>query len=486
MLTYYTLQYYCFQANQANLVSSSIIHEYNFNKKNNYIAMIKTSDTYQQFLKIKNYDEAYENIKNFANKKLVSRNFIIKLLNTYWQETIFISSPNSLSNIYTDQLKSDGLAIYKNQYKKFLLDFSKALAASRIEVCLSDNNTKYTNNSYLNNEIKYIWKKGLNCLWPNHLLSFLLKYYKFIKLNNKKLKLFHKLQFNYLPLFTVVNNSYQMIIAEPSDELIYNKSIIDKIYQWYYHSLFTETNNQPLYEGLFFINPQDALEYKQYIQYKHTTVSIKHNLNLLTCNLSFYYQLFYKSPLKIQFHLIPDLKELGKLIYKYQYNHNISFHKKQIYNKYSFQGQPIYLIKPLMTKNKKNKKIEIVRYNYSMNKKVQNKPHEFIFLNYDIVLLAWQKFIEENIEYKLPKKPPVLVYNLEDFLNKYNDQNKQHSYMNNIIFIPSEESYNCLKSNLSLKLQKNLQENCLHYIDIVKMLIYRIIWSLTSKQPVNL
>nr|WCH56290.1 hypothetical protein [Hypnea sp.] len=486
MLIYYTLKYYWLHTNKANFISNLFINKYNLSNINSFTAMIKPLDIFGKSLKNKNHNDFYENMKIIANKKLVSRNFMIKLLNTYWQETIFVSKSSSLSNEYINQLKSDGLAIYKNQYKKFLSDFSRALVVGRIEVSLSNNDKYNETNCYTENEIKYIWKKGLNCLWSKYLFSFLSKYSKLTKLNHKKLDLIRKLQSNNFPLFTVVNNSHQIIIAEPSDELIYNKSLLDKLYQWYYNSFLIENINKPLYEGLFFINPQDALEYKKHIEYKHKTICKKQVLNILTCNLSFYYKLFYKLPLKIQLHLIPDLKEVGELINKYQYYHNVSFHEGQIYNRYSFQGQPIYLIQSLMIKNKHDKKMEIVRYDYSSGEKSQVKSYEYIFLNYDMALLAWQKFIKQNIEYKLPQKPNILVYNLEDFLNKYSDKQRTNSYVNNFIFIPSEESYNFLKVNSSLASEKMTYDYFINILIAVKVLINRIVWSLTSKQPVNL
>nr|WCH54699.1 hypothetical protein [Hypnea edeniana] len=483
MIIYQVLKHHSINVSNINFISSIVTKKYNYC---NYIAMVEIRDNMENLFKVKkNHDNFYKNIKDLANQQLVSRSFMIKLLNAYWQETIFVSRSNSLSNNYSNQLKSDGLAIYKNQYKKFLSDFSKALSVGRIEVAFTNNKSDEINKIF-NHDIKYIWKKGFNGFVPQNLLSVLFKYNQKRVFNNKRLKLLNNLQFNYFPLFTVINNSSQMIIAEPSDELIYKKNLLDKLYQWCFYNFSVRNNNQPVYQGLFFMNPYDASEYKQYIEYKNKSINEQLNVSILPCNLSFYYQLFYKLSSRIQFHLIPDLKELGKLIHTYQYKNNIYFHRNQKYNQYSFQGQPVYLIKPLMVKNKKTKQIELVEYSYYFNKKLNSQINEYIFLNYDVVLFAWQKFLKDNLYYNLPNKPSVMVYNLEDFINDNSDKHDQNLYLKSCIFIPSKESFDFLKSNSFLKSQKTTYENFMYNITVIKAIINRVIWSLTSKQPVNL
>nr|YP_010902844.1 hypothetical protein REP59_pgp136 [Hypnea flava]WCH54898.1 hypothetical protein [Hypnea flava] len=484
MIIYQVLKHHSINVSNINFVSSIITKKYNYC---NYIAMVEIHDNMENLFKVKqNHDNFYRNIKDVANQKLISRNFIIKLLNAYWQETIFVSRSNTLSNNYSNQLKSDGLSVYKNQYKKFLSDFSKALSVGRIEVAFNKNNKNNHNNNILNHEIKYIWKKGFNGFIPKNLLRLLFEYNQVRVFNNKKLKLLNNLQLNYFPLFTVVNHSSQMIIAEPSDELIYKKNLLDKLYQWCFYNFSVDNKSCSVYQGLFFINPYDASEYQQYIEYKNKPISNSLDLSILPCNLSFYYQLFYKLSSKIQFYLIPDLKELGKLIQTYQYKNNISFHRKQKYNQYSFQGQPVYLIKPLMVKNKKNKQIELVTYSYSFNKKLKNQISEYVFLNYDVALFAWQKFQKDNINYNLPSKPSIIVYNLEDFIDDNSNKYNQNSYLKSCIFIPSKESFDFLKLNLFLKSQNTTYGSFIYNITAIKTIINRIIWSLTSKQPVNL
>nr|YP_010902644.1 hypothetical protein REP55_pgp137 [Hypnea nidulans]WCH54499.1 hypothetical protein [Hypnea nidulans] len=481
MIIYQVLKHHSFNVNNINLISNTA------NQRYNYLAMVDNYDSIENVFKVKkNYDNFYKNIKNLANQKLISRNFMVKLLNAYWRETIFVSRSNALSNTYGNQLKSDGLAIYSNQYKKFLSDFSKALSLGRIQVVFNESDKNYKVNNSLNYDIPHIWKKGLNGLITHNFLRLLFEYNQIRNFNNKKLESLNNLQLKYFPLFTVVNNSSQIIIAEPSDELIYNKNFLDKLYQWCFYNFSIYNKNKPIYQGLFFINPNDASEYKQYIEYRSQSINEQPNLSILPCNLSIYYQLLYKLSLKIQFYLIPDLKELGKLINIYQYKKNVFFYKEQKYSSFSFQGQPIYLIQPLIVKNKTTNQMESIKYSYSFSKIINKKINDYIFLNYDVALFAWQKFMNDNMHYELPSQPPIVVYNLESFINDNSNKCNQNLYLKNCIFIPSKESFDFLKSNLFLKSQKTTYENFTYNIMTIKTRINRIIWFLTSKQPVNL
>ena len=96
---------------------------------------------------------------------LIKRNFWQKLVNQYWQETIFISSSNSVLENYSNKLKSSGLSVYQgSDYKKFLLQFSKDLLDRKVRLNLRG----YNNEKILDVEnrknvyIRYKWLKPLN------------------------------------------------------------------------------------------------------------------------------------------------------------------------------------------------------------------------------------------------------------------------------------------------------------------------------------
>nr|QOS04649.1 hypothetical protein [Sarcopeltis skottsbergii] len=445
---------------------ASIHENHNIASKNHKLSIIANKTSYLN-----------PKINSFANKEFVSRNFITKLINKYWQETIFLSQPSILSDMYSSQLQSDGLAVYKNRYKKFIFHFSKALISGRIETTLEQ--SKEINNLSNNlTEIKYIWKKGFNFSRPKNFVKFKNQPNFF---TSSQLAVVKKLQQSKFPVFTIINNYNQIIVTEPSDELINQEGLVDQLYQFYCNSIVGKTNNRLTHEALFFVNPEDTLEYQESIKNKYIYKSNYANFNIFTTGLDFYYKLVRLSPLKVQFHLIPDLQELGNLTYKYQYKRNIAFHINQKYGKNFFQGQPIYIIQPVLSKHKKTRQKDLINYNYYLN---NNVKYETVFLNYEVALLAWQKFVIQNNNYRLPYIPNILVYNLEDFLKFY--EQKEKIDKKNLLFVPSQQSYRFIKNNISNKSQQHIPQKLSKKFLRFQIIAKRILWSLTSRQPTNL
>lgn len=430
---------------------------------------------------IKNFNSFKTNSKDIFVQKFIYPNFFIKLINRYWQETIFLSISSPLSDNYINRLKSDGL-IYKHQSKKFLLDFSKALMTGRIDTSLNNSSlvSKIKSNSTY---VQYIWRKGINLSFPVNIFQDFLIYKKSNFPNNNQRILIQKLKKNQFPIFTIVNGFNQIIIAEPSEKIILNQSLINKIYEWYNDYLLQKKYSKPLHQGLFFMNPCDALEYSNFIKNKYPHSSKENNLKIFSSRLDFYYRQVRTSIPKIQFRLIPDLKELSELMYKYRFYKNIYFHSNQKYNKDSFQGQPIYFIEPVFAINKKTKKVDLINFNYSLNEKKSIKYYEAIFTNYNTAILAWKKFCYESKDYKLPLNPKIMVYNLEDFLKtcEFNNQIKQR----NLLFIPTKESYKFIYKRKSEKFKNQIIQIFSSKILFIKVFSKRLIWSLTSRQPIS-
>ncbi|MGH0883564.1 hypothetical protein, partial [Bacillus paranthracis] len=390
------------------------------------------------------------------------------------------------------QLKLDRTTTSKKQYKRFLTALGKSLLMNRIRVSYGNEQEDYydyryqykdsLNNISKSNDLEYVWEKGLNFPLPKHVFSSI---FENKKLNENQTKLLSQLKQNNFPLFTVVNSDKKMIIAEPSEQLISNQGVIDQLYQWYSNKFLCQEDHRLSYQALFFTNPLDALEYKNHIEYKndkYKLVSNSNNLYVFPSSLDFYYKLITKNQVKVQFNVIPDLKELGNLVYKYQYKNNLFFHKKQAYSECSFQGQPIYLIQPIFVKHKYTNQVKKIEYFYEVKNSNINQDYKAIFVNYEIALLAWQKFIQKYSDYKMPYKPQVLVYNLEDYLGDYVKDNKSQS--NRILFVPGLESYQFLQSGIGFA-QTTIIEKCADILVYLKVCFKRMIWSLTSKQPVN-
>nr|YP_009297003.1 hypothetical protein Ceram_070 [Ceramium japonicum]AOM66346.1 hypothetical protein Ceram_070 [Ceramium japonicum] len=416
------------------------------------------------------------------NYKLISRNFFMELVNKFWKETIFLSVSDNSSDMYIEQLKSDGLSIYSNNYKNFLCYFSKALINNRIHITsdfIDNYKIKQLNKTYT----KYIWKKGFNFSWPSknsYFLSFLTKQLTF----NSSNRLIKHLSINRLPIFTVINNLNQIILSESSNEILVSRNFIDRLYNVYSKYFLLNNVNQIKYQALFFINPNDAKEYRDYIKYTNSFIKNNHLVKLFVTRLDIYYNLMKVRMKYVDFRLIPDLEELGNLVSNYQYYKNIKVHPSQYLVKNTFQGQPIYFIEPVLAKNKNTGKLELIQYHYYNDINSINSKYTAIFMNYKTTLLAWQKFKQQMFNYQLPNKPNLTLYNLESFMKDYEINFK--TSLKYPLFVPSVEAYFYLKNQTSTNNKMNITQKLINKSSYLKIFSQRIIWSLTSKQPVNL
>lgn len=413
-------------------------------------------------------------LKKKISYQFISRNFWHKFINQYWQETLFISTNNILSDYYTNKLKSSGLLVYQgNQYKKFLSHFSKDLISGKVKVSSYQNGINlplvYVNN---NKYIKYVWRKGLNWYIYN-----LLSQYSSIKnylLKNKSVSLIRQIEVDLLPLFAIVNQNNQLVIAESSNQIATNKYLFSPL-KVLYQKLIKKQN----YVSLLFINPNDALEYKKYSIYKYLYLQTS-SLKLFISKLSLYYKLLYSSLYSTDVRLIPDLKEVSDIIYKYQYHKNIEFDKFQKYGKNYFQGQPIYAIKPIQVTNLSTGKQSKLDYFYNINKNNSFMRYHAIFLNYKSLLLGWDKFKKDYPHYKMPRKPYVYVSSLENFIKSKLDEKDNIRY----IMIPSVETYHLLFSKKSLNSSWFATKILQDWVLYIKNLCQRLIWSLISRHPI--
>lgn len=396
--------------------------------------------------------------------KVKKRNFWQMLVNKYWQETIFISSSNSFLEGYTNKLKSTGLSIYNgNDYKSFLVQFSQDLLDRKINVSLMNGKVSGVLNSH-NVYVKYKWIKSCH---PN---NFFIKYKSYKTLNNK----YTKATDNSLPLFVLINKKKQIILAESAEQLS-NRSIVIKAY----HRITKKAlSNKKLYVGLFFVNPEDALEYQSYLMSKYIKSTRSPEIKLVATTLSFYTKMLSQSTVVTEFRLIPDLQEVGNLVYKYKKYSNLRLHNMQRYGHNYFQGQPIYIIQPIQT----NKQLHDIKYMYLFKDiKKHNIKYKAVFLNYDTAINAWQSYRKSLNYHYLPLIPKIRVSNLEEFI-------KTSDYMANkdqFIFLPSIETFNFMKTYLNNSVTNTstvwqiLKYNTLN----MKSLCYRALWSLTTRQP---
>nr|YP_009399073.1 hypothetical protein [Taenioma perpusillum]ARW68470.1 hypothetical protein [Taenioma perpusillum] len=415
--------------------------------------------------------------------RFISRNFWSQLINQYWQEIVFISTTNQLSDDYTNQLKLKGFLTYQGSaQKKFLSDFNRDLIQGKIEVDSTNNSKKSETFSYNQKSptyLKYVWRKGLN--WYIYSLY---KYFLWLKngfssvqpiasINASK-----KVDINNLPVFILVNQKNHIIMSESPDKIFLNNNIFNPLYGWYNNHVIKNISQKKAYLGLLFMNFRDASEYKDYIINKSVTFyNYKYNfVKLYTSQINIYYKLIYSYIYNTEFRLIPDLKEVSSLIKKYQYYRHVTLDKNQQIGHNYFQGQPIYIIQPIQVKDTKSSNLKVINYFYSISRDKKLIQYKAIFLNYQTAVNAWHKFKYDYPHYNLPNKPNLLVSNLEKFMRSENNSS-------DYIFIPSLETYQFIKYYKHSK--KNVYDSLNNYMMNIRNQSKEIFYSLLSKYPTN-
>lgn len=425
---------------------------------------------------------ATESIYRFSNSYNDKPGLIHDLINKYWQQTIFLSVSNPVSKEYINQITKQDSLLTKQLRKKLLIAFSNALLDGRI-----DSSTLIQPNSVASLPltcVKYQWKKGFNLVPSLNLLKNL-KISDHAHFPNKtQQKLIQKFKNNNIPLFVVTNCFKQIIISEPSNKILNQRNLKNNLLHWYTDRVLQAQKNQGLYESWFFVNPQDADEYKNYIVSQYNRSSKQHKLTTTSSNLDFYYRLNRDAPAKMEFRLFPDLQEVGKLLKDYKNTKNIFFDKRQNYGKSYFQGQPLYFIEPVIGSKKNKKEKFSIDYFYNIPSDTSLTKYTAVFFSKDSALQGWKYFRKQMKEYNLPLQPNLRVYNLEDFLKDLEVSKDKDS---NILFVPSLESYKHIEQqHIKTKGKTNLvmlRECTTTSISTSQLWLKRIILSLTSRQP---
>nr|YP_009628908.1 hypothetical protein [Balbiania investiens]QBX88691.1 hypothetical protein [Balbiania investiens] len=428
---------------------------------------------------------ATESVYRFGKLHAKKNNLFHALIDKYWEQKIFISVSTPLSKKYVTRLAKKETALTKNMRKQLLIQLSKALLGRRINIYSTNYNIPDV--QQLRSSVIYTWKKSFNIEAPKH-WNRLWKNQRTTDFPNLlQLSLLNKLQNNYLPLFTVANGLRQIIVAEPAEELILDNNCASSLYQWYYDRFIWEKDNSIIHEGWFFINHQDAEEYKEYIRIKYPRSANLNKLKILCTGIDFYYQLNRISPPRTQFRLFPDLVEVGKLIKNSKHRKDLTFDPRQKYGKDFFQGQPIYFIEPVICKKIHSNNQAVINYYYQMPLDSSTQKYPAVFLNKDVAIVAWKKFRTMMPDYKLPKYPKLRVYNLEDFIKDH--ESDELTNQQKFLLVPGEESYKRIndihqEEQHSYGLYKIARFSSALILR-AKLWSKKIVWSLTSRQPPN-
>jgi hypothetical protein len=426
---------------------------------------------------------ATESVYRFGKLHAKKSNLFQALIDKYWEQKIFISVSTPLSKKYVTRLAKKETVIMRNTRKQLFVQLSKALLGRRISIYSA--NHDILDVQQLRSSVTYIWKKSFNIEAPKH-WNRLWKNQRTVDFpSSLQLSVLNKLQHNHLPVFTVANGLRQIIIAEPAEELNLDNNFASSLYQWYYDRFIWEQDNSIIHEGWFFISPQDAEEYKEYIRIKYPRSANLNQLKILCTGIDFYYQLNRISPPRTQFRLFPDLVEVGELLKNAKHRKDLTFDSRQKYGKDFFQGQPIYFIEPVICKKLHSNNRAVVNYHYQTPFDSFKQKYPAVFFNKRVAIMAWEKFRTMMPDYKLPKYPKLRVYNLEDFIKDH--ESDELINQQKFLLVPSEESYKRINSIVSEDHQDSglyrIAQSSSALILKAKLWSKKIVLSLTRRQP---
>lgn len=428
---------------------------------------------------------ATESVYRFSNLRTIDKSRFHNLWNKHWQHKLFMWKYNHYDLYFSDLLDKQKLFYDYSDLYKLQIELGNQLIHNNITVksiaSFFNNKSKNLPNNFYT---ICIWRKAFNLSFPNTWFGLRgnLRNPQFPTTSQKfLLEYLHK---SHIPLFVVVNNLYQIILSEPSDNVMLAKEMGHVLRHWYYDRFLWTNDLADIYHGWFFINPYDASEYANYIKYNYPRASAYHGIDIVSIKFSFYYRLNRLSPPRSQMRILPDLKEIGRLISQSDFRQDLVFHPKQKYGSSYFQGQPIYYLDPNKISNQKE---PYKRFNQQFVNNYDRELDYPIFLSKDIASASWEKFIQTNLHFMRVKKPVWTTYNLEDFLKDYETDSRLNKA--NFLFVPS---YDAKDGIYGIRAYEKMTHHTgdKHSVLMRLLLLYRIwskriIWALTSRKAPN-
>nr|YP_009369819.1 conserved hypothetical plastid protein [Boldia erythrosiphon]ARO90507.1 conserved hypothetical plastid protein [Boldia erythrosiphon] len=402
-------------------------------------------------------------------------------ITSYWNQILLVSLPNSSKNLMqlkinlnSDRINqtkkakeiSEVLTFTQNWHRQILKDLSTGRL--NLDMLIDQNSIINLSNSH-DNHINYLWHKGLNFPLPKR-LNFLKRNKRTVGWPNDIHKSIIK-NLNFSAVLIPVNSFNEMIFCLPDIQL--RQNFIDKLFFAYFDSFIwrQDSISTPLQQGFFFFHPEDAKEFILKSEELYPRSSERYGpLQLFPLRLSTAYEWIRSSRPRLQFRLIPDVKEIGNLLFKYRYYKNITFHPSQTITKNEFQGVPIYMIQPLLIEY--NKKKILLRYSIVSDQYKSNIDRQFLFTSLHTAYDAWRSYRSQYLHCDLPNKPNILVYNLESYIRDC--EKNFFDYCKDFTVIQNNDLVNIIKTNSSIN--HNRIESFYLY-DIMPVLKKLTLWS---------
>nr|ASK39590.1 hypothetical protein Rhodc_045 [Rhodochaete parvula] len=407
-----------------------------------------------------------------------------KFIRTYWQDLLVISKYENLesnSRVFTSSIYE----ISNNDLKSLAHD----LLTGRLALNTSLNSRFFEDIQSLRDSSKgkkiyfvnnfYSWKKNLNFSGPEK-LNFLKKNSRTSTWPNLNHKIIMK-NLKFTPIFIPANGFNHPVLSVPSAE--YTMNTIDKLYFLYFDWFMWKKDilSFPIKKGFVFFNPVDANEFVTTVTDQSPRSSKRYApLRIFPTNLSLAYKWNRTSSPRLQYRFVPDIKELGDLILKYQYYKNINFHSSQLISLNKFKGVPIYYIEPIKLKIGNQQVI----LEYAGNLDPIREKCKILFTSLDNVNKVWEKFRDKYSHLSLPAKPKIMVYNLEDYLRDC--ENYLSDECKNFRVVPSEQTYHKINQfelpNQQSGMHFNYKYKILPTLSRIKLWSKYLLWSLTTAQ----
>ena len=249
-----------------------------------------------------------------------------------------------------------------------------------------------------------------------------------------------------VPVYVVVTDNQELVMATPREDQ--EETFFDWLYRKYYNWFVWTEDNGPISIALFFLNKEDAHLYLQEIGKKNPSCAEKTNLHVQLTSLDTFYKLNRTSAPGTQAKLIADLEEIHNVAFDYIPKNLHAINPKQKHNKTLYQGNPIYILKPIVVKHGSTKSL----IDYKITDTFNNTYTRNVFFKLKDAYMAWDKFCENNPSLKLPLVPNIEIYNLESYLLDLEESEIELIKSN--YFVTPQISFQDIKEELQLATNK--------------------------------